>query len=174
MEETLVSNSKDTITLLIAAYAAVISTFVLGWDAYKYLASGAKINVSASMNMMIFGGYEKDENKYITVFAQNVGDRPTTITNLGGMYYSSWWRAYFFKRKPDEAFIVKQPTDSQPIPHRFEIGSQWIGNTLQTKELKEQAKNGFLFFILYTACNGSGKRIRVKVKPRSKDDSAAT
>jgi hypothetical protein len=174
MEETLVSNSKDILTLLIAAYAAIISTFVLGWDSYKYFASGAKININASMNMKVFGGYQEDKNTYTSVSVQNVGDRPTTIINLGGMYYSSWWRAYFFKRKPDEAFIIAQPSDTQPIPYRFEVGSQWIGMTNQTAELEEKAKNGYLFIILYTACNGHGKRVRVKSKAKRKDESAVT
>lgn len=80
------------------------------------------------------------------------------------MYYSSWWKAYLWRAKPDIAFIVKQPSDSQPIPYRFEVGSQWIGMVLQTEDLESQAKEGYLFFILYTACNGRGKRVRVKAK----------
>jgi len=31
-------NSNETLTLAIAAYAALVSTFVLGWVAYKWLA----------------------------------------------------------------------------------------------------------------------------------------
>jgi hypothetical protein len=161
--ENIVTNSNDILTLVIAAYAAIISTFVLGWDAYKYLASGAKINLSSTMGMKIVGGIVEDKESYITSIAQNVGDRPTTITNLGGMYYTSWWRAYFRRAKPDIAFVVKQPSDSQPIPYRFDVGSQWIGMVVQTEELESQAKDGYLFFILYTACNGRGKRVRVKV-----------
>ena len=37
-------SSSDFFTIAIAAYAAVISTFVLGWDAYKWLAAGAKVD----------------------------------------------------------------------------------------------------------------------------------
>jgi len=160
--EKIVTNSNDILTLVIAAYAAIISTFVLGWDAYKHLASGAKINLSATMNMKIVGGITEDKGSYISSIAQNVGDRPTTITNLGGMYYSSWWGAYFRRAKPDFAFVVKQPSDSQPIPHRFEVGSQWIGMVEQTEDIESQAKDGYLYFILYTACNGRGKRVRIK------------
>ncbi|GEA11140.1 hypothetical protein KUL49_15150 [Alteromonas sp. KUL49] len=116
------------------------------------------------MNMKVFGGLEKDENTYVSVIAQNVGDRPTTITNLGGMFYESWWKAYLFRNRPDEAFVVQAPSDSQPIPHRFDIGTQWMGTFPQRNEIEEQAKNGYLFLILYTACNGSGKRVRVTFK----------
>jgi hypothetical protein len=160
--ESIVNNSSDIITLSIAAYAAIISTFVLGWDAYKYLASGAKINHTSSMNYKVVGGITEDKETYILSIVQNVGDRPTTITNLGGKYYKSWWGAYFRQTKPDLAFIVKQPSDSQPIPYRFEVGSQWIGLSHQTEDLESQAKDGYLFLILYTACNGRGKRVRIK------------
>jgi hypothetical protein len=34
---------NETLTLLIAAYAAAVSTFLLGWDAYKWLNEGPKV-----------------------------------------------------------------------------------------------------------------------------------
>lgn len=92
-------NPNDLWTLGIAAYAAVISTFVLGWDAYKWLAAGAKIDLSASPNMQMIGGAVPDPKTYMVVTAYNVGDQPTTITNLGGMYFDSWWRAYVTQAK---------------------------------------------------------------------------
>lgn len=111
--------TSDLWTIGIAAYAAVVSTFVLGWDAYKWLASGAKVDMSASLNMKMFGGFEPDPKTYVSVTAYNVGDRPTTITNLGGMYFDSWWRAYVTKRKPKMAFIINQPAHTQRIPYRL-------------------------------------------------------
>jgi hypothetical protein len=119
-------NANDLWTLGIAAYAAVVSTFVLGWDAYKWLASGPKIDVSVSTGMKVIGGLMLDQNIYISVTARNIGDQPT-ITNLGGMYFDSWWCAYILRRKPKKAFIIDQPSQSQRIPYRFEVGDQWIG-----------------------------------------------
>jgi hypothetical protein len=55
-----VFNANEIWTLAIAAYAAVVSTFVLGWDAYKWLASGPKIDLSASTGMQIVGGPVRD------------------------------------------------------------------------------------------------------------------
>ncbi len=43
-------------TIGIAGYAAVISTFVLGWDAYKWLHSGPKVRLLASTGMKMVGG----------------------------------------------------------------------------------------------------------------------
>jgi hypothetical protein len=151
-------------TIGIAAYAAVVSTFVFGWDAYKWLASGAKIDLSASLNMQIIGGLEPANKTYISVTAYNVGDRPTTITNLGGMYFESWWHAYITKRKPKKAFIISQPSQAQRIPYRFDVGDQWMGLAEQTDDVLRMANEGYLFFILYTAQSGRGHRVRVKTK----------
>lgn len=151
-------------TLGIAAYAAVISTFVLGWDAYKWLAAGAKIDLSVSPHMQMIGGPVPDPKTYIVVTAYNVGDQPTTITNLGGMYFDSWWRAYVTRRKPAKAFIITVPSQAQRIPYRFEVGDQWMGMAEQTDEIINDAKSGYLFLILYTARGGRGHRLRLKIR----------
>lgn len=159
-------NANELLTLGIAAYAAVISTFVLGWDAYKWLASGARIDLSASTGMKIVGGAVRDPKTYISVTALNVGDQPTTITNLGGMYFDSWWRAYGTRRKAKSAFIVTEPSQAQRIPFRFEVGAQWIGLADQTDDIIQMAKDGYLFLILYTARGGRGQRVRIKFREK--------
>ena len=164
-------SQNELLTLGIAAYAAIISTFVLGWDAYKWLAAGPKIHVSASTGMKILGGHAPDPKTYISITAMNVGDQPTTITNLGGMYFESWWRAYVMRRKPKEAFIVTEPSQAQRIPYRFEVGAQWIGLADQTDDIAEKSRIGYLFLILYTAHGGQGHRVRVEVKPKKQANS---
>ena len=159
-------NQNELVTLGIAAYAATISTFVFGWDAYKWLVSGPKIDLSASSGMRIFGGHIADPKTYISVTAMNVGDQPTTITNLGAIYFDSWWRAYIVRRKPKAAFIVTDPSQAQRIPYRFEVGAQWIGLADQTDKISNMAENGYLFFILYTAHGGRGHRVRLKMRPK--------
>ena len=167
-------NQNELLTLGIAAYAAIIATFVLGWDAYKWLAAGPKVDVSASTGMVLLGGHTPDPKTYISVTAMNVGDQPTTITNLGGMYFESWWWAYVLRRKPKEAFIVTEPSQAQRIPYRFEVGSQWIGLADQTDEIAEKAKSGYLFLILYTAHGGRGHRARVKIRPKKATHESST
>jgi len=163
LTQSYIFSPNELLTLGIAAYAAVISTFVLGWDAYKWLASGAKIDLSASAGMKIMGGAVEDPKTYISVTAYNVGDRPTTITNLGGMFFDSWWHAYITRRKPKEAFIITEPSQAQRIPYRFDVGDQWIGMAEQTEDITKKAKNGYLFFILYTSGGGRGHWIRIKI-----------
>ncbi len=166
-----VFNANELWTLGIAAYAAAVSTFVFGWDAYKWLASGPKIDMSASTGMKILGGLQADPKTYVSVTAWNVGDRPTTITNLGGMHFDSWWRAYVLRRKPKVAFIISQPSQTQRLPYRFEVGDQWIGLADQTDDIVQMAKNGYLFLILYTANGGHGRRVRVKARKKESEES---
>jgi hypothetical protein len=155
-------NSNEIWTLAIAAYAALVSTFVLGWDAYKWLASGPRIDLSASMNMKQVGGGAVDPRTYISVTAYNVGDQPTTITNLGGLFFKSWWGAHFRRRKIDFAFVVPYPQPAQPLPYRFEIGARWLGLMEQTGDMEAMARDGYLFMVLYTAHGGRGTRVRVR------------
>jgi hypothetical protein len=157
-------NPNELLTLGIAAYAAVISTFVLGWDAYKWLASGAKIDLTTSTGMKTYGGFSPDHNIYMTITASNIGDQPTTITNLAMIYYKSWWQAYFKRKKPSESFIVKEPSQTQRIPFRFEVGAQWLGLIIQTDDINQKINNGYLFLVLYTAGGGHGRRVRVKIR----------
>lgn len=164
-------NPNELWTLGIAAYAAIVSTFVLGWDAYKWLASGPKIEISASTGMKVFGGLVPDQNTYISVTARNIGDQPTTLTNLGGMYFDSWWCAYIWRRKPKQAFIITQPSQIQLIPYRFEVGDQWNGLLPQTDDIVQMAKNGYLFLILYTVSRGGSHRVRVKLREKEVEES---
>ena len=159
-----VFNPNELWTVGIAAYAAIVSTFVLGWDAYKWLASGARIDLTASTGMSLIEGIKKDPKTYISVIAMNVGDRPTTITNLGMLYYTSWWSAYVWRRKTKKGFIISQPSETQRIPYRFEVGDQWIGLADQEKEIIKMAKTGYLFVVLYTTTGRFGTRVRVKPK----------
>ena len=163
-------NANELLTLGIAAYAALVSTFVLGWDAYKWLASGAKIDVSASSGVRVVGGLAKDPNTYISMTAVNVGDRPTTITNLGGMYFESWWRAYVIRRKATKAFIITEPSQAQRIPYKFEVGARWIGMGIQDDSIVEMAKDGYLFLILYTSTGGRGHRVRIRISEKEVDE----
>ncbi|WP_429253882.1 hypothetical protein [Paraburkholderia sp. GAS333] len=117
--------------------------------------------MSVSTGMKMVGGEVEDPRSYVTVTALNVGDRPTTITNLGGMYFESWWYA-FRHRKPKQAFIITEPAPAQRIPYRFDVGAQWIGIAEQTDEIMQMARDGYLFMILYTATGGRGKWVRVK------------
>jgi hypothetical protein len=127
-------------TLGIAGYAAVVATFVLGWDAYKWLDSGPKVKITASTGMKQVGGGRVDPKTYILVTAVNWGDRATTITNMGFLYYDRWWKAYGPWKRSSKAFIITTPSQAQVIPYRFEAGAQWMGMADQTIDVEQMIR----------------------------------
>lgn len=151
-------------TLGIAGYAAIISTFVFGWDAYKWFHTGPEVRLTASTGVKMVGGGQIDPNTYVSVTAVNLGDRATTITNLGFVYYKSRFKALFRRNHPDKAFIITSPSQAQPIPYRFEAGAQWIGLARQGEDLKQMIRNGNLFVVLYHAHGGQGVRYKLTLR----------
>jgi hypothetical protein len=150
--------TNETLTLGIAGYAAITSTFVLGWDAYKWLNEGPKVRITAQTGMKIVGGAHVDPSTYISVTAVNYGDRATTITNMGFLYYKSWFNAYLRRNRSDSAFIITTPSQAQVLPYRFEAGAQWIGMSNQDESVDTMIREGYLFVVLY--CSTAGKGIR--------------
>ena len=155
--------SNELWTLGIAGYAAAISTFVLGWDAYKWLDSGPKVRITASTGMKQVGGGRTDQNTYILVTAVNWGDRASTITNMGFLYYDRWWKAYGPGGRPTRSFIITTPSQAQVIPFRFEAGAQWMGMAEQTDEVEQMIRAGYLFVLLYYSTGGKGVRKLLRV-----------
>ena len=154
-------NSNETYTLIIAGYAAIVSTFILGWDAYKWLNEGPRVRITAKTGMKMMGNGILDNNIYISVTAVNYGDRATTITNMGFLFYTNWFDANFRRNRVSKAFIIPTPSQSQILPFRFEAGAQWIGMANQDKEFERLISEGFLYLVLY--CSTSGKGVREKL-----------
>lgn len=157
---------NETLTLIIAAYAAIISTFILGWDAYKWLNEGPKIRIKAQTGMKIVGGGQIDPKTYVSVTAVNYGDRATTITNMGFLYYTTWFKAYLHNRS-DQGFIITTPSQAQILPYRFEPGAQWIGMANQDDGVDRMISEGYLFVLLYCSTSGKGIRVRLNRKEHS-------
>ncbi len=158
---------KDLITLGIATYAAVVATFVFGWDAYKWLNQGPKVKGYAQSGMKMMGGALPDPNTYVSITAVNHGDRATTITNMGFLYYTNWFKAHFLRNRPAKGFIVTTPSQAQVIPYRFEAGAQWIGMAIQDADVDRMIREGYLFAVLYCSTTGKGTRFRLKPKEHS-------
>lgn len=154
-------STNELWTLCIATYAAVISTFVLGWDAYKWLDSGPKVRLTAKSGMRMVGGIQVDPNTYVSATAVNLGDRATTITNLGFLYYTSWFKAMLRRSRPDQALIIMMPSQAESIPFRFEPGAEWMGLAVQDEQLVRMSRAGCLFIVLYHSHGGNGVRHRV-------------
>jgi hypothetical protein len=122
--------------------------------------------------MLVVGS--NDDKLKILVTAVNLGDRATTITNMGGAWYSSRWRRLFRPNRNQKAFIVTMPSQAQVIPFRLEPGAQWMGMADQTEDVVKMIREGLLYMTLWTAHNGRGTYVRIHPKQlkqsKAKDD----
>ena len=47
----------------VAVYAALVATMVFAWNVYVWRNSGPRLNVTATMNMLVIGGGADEEKK---------------------------------------------------------------------------------------------------------------
>ncbi len=158
-------NFTLTTTEIVAWWGAVIATLVLLWDVYKWKTSGPQIKFSASSNMQIIGDPLKEGKKYITVKAVNVGDRSTTITNLGIIHYKNHF--YRLLNKSDQQGIIKNPGLPHQLPYVLQPGAVWDGSILQDDEIQEIAECGLIYCVLYYSNKTRPKSARIKVTKKS-------
>lgn len=138
------------ITNLAAWWGAIIATFLLLWDIYKYRHSGPIIKIDASPNMEAIGKIPNNikNKKYISVEVTNIGDRNTTITHLIMFHYKSLFRK-IMKKKDKNMFIPTPALFPPPLPHILKTGERWLGGIEQTNELEEMSRNGYLYCGIY-------------------------
>ncbi|MEJ1402549.1 MAG: hypothetical protein RPU61_03400 [Candidatus Sedimenticola sp. (ex Thyasira tokunagai)] len=150
-------------TDIVAWWGAIIATIILVWDVYKWKTSGAKIRYFVSSEMKLFGGIEDNDKTYITFRVANIGDRPTTITTIGGKYYKSLWRK--LTNKVDQAFVIPSPAfNHQVLPYVLEVGQEWMGGAEQTEDIEEMAKSGYLIIEVYDSVHKKPSSDRVIIR----------
>jgi len=127
---------------IVAWWGAIIATVVLVWDIYKWKTSGPKIRFVVCPGMIVVGDPTREGQSFISAEATNIGDRPTTITNLVFQHYKSYFA--MLRHKPQTSMIVTEPSASQPLPYVLQPGSVWRGLCPQTDEIVNLAKAGYL------------------------------
>ena len=129
-------------TDIVAWWGAIVATSVLIWDIYKWRTSGPRIKFIVQPNSLVVGDPARKGKRFISVKATNVGDRPTTITNLVLQHYKNYFN--MLRRKPSTSMIVIDPNTSQPIPYILQPGGLWQGLAIQDLELEDLSRNGYL------------------------------
>jgi len=152
---------------IVAWWGAIVSTSVFSWDIYKWVSSGPKVRINVRPNMKTYGMPGKEGLTYVTVEAVNIGDRPTTLTVIGLMYYKNLFEKLRHKHK--EAFIAPHPVLTQPLPHVLEPGRMWTGAIIQNEKLEQMAREGILMCQVYDSWHTKAfeKRINTKENPPS-------
>lgn len=165
LEEVNTLFTKITLTGLLAVWGAFWATIVLFWDVYKWRTQGPRLKVYAGLGYIIIGGLNEDSNNYLNVTVCNVGDRKTTITNLGMEYYSDWWDS--FTKRNGKHFMFTNPIASPPIPCSLDIGGQWSARVIQNADMEKMASEGFLYCEVYFSNADKPARKRLVSKSRN-------
>lgn len=154
-------------TDLVAWWGAILATIVLVWDIYKWKTSGPQIRFNAKPNMKTFNVPTHDGKTWISATAENIGTGATTITHLAFQYYKNWFKKIF--KKPDSSWVIANATISPEyrIPYVLNPGTIWQGLALQTEELEEKSRKGYLICELYYSQNKKPKKYRVTIKKNS-------
>ena len=88
------------------------------------------------------GDPSREGQTFISAEATNIGDRPTTITNLVIQHYDTNFA--MLRHKPSTSMIVTEPSTSQPLPYVLKPGSVWCGLAPQAGEIEDLGKTGYL------------------------------
>lgn len=160
--------AEDKVIGIVAWWGAILSTIVVLWDIYKWKTSGPKLKVDISANMQYFeqGTGRVDDKTYVIVNIANVGQRLTTITNVGMQYYES--RIKRIMKKPKTSFIVTTPNQYLPTPYKLEAGTTWMATIVQTDDVVEMAKKGILDCLIYYSQSNKPFRKRIIIAENGK------
>lgn len=149
-------------TTIVAWWGAILASVVFLWDVYKWWTAGPKIRFSVQTGMESINMPEYDGRTLILANVTNYGDRPTTITNLGFLYFKSFWSQ--LRKRSDRAFIIPNPSTAQRLPFELKQGSVWSGITIQDEQVAEMATKGRLYCVLYHSHNEKPVKARVVIR----------
>ncbi|MBA3003123.1 MAG: hypothetical protein FP813_04635 [Desulfurivibrio sp.] len=152
---------------IVAWWGAILATLVLIWDIYKWKTSGPKIRFVVRAGMIIVGDPTRTGQFFISAEATNLGERPTTITNLVIQHYKSYFS--MLRHKPQTSMLVTEPSVSQRLPYVLQPGTVWQGLCPQTDEIENLAKTGYLVCGLCHSHSDKeiDRRVIIKKEPKA-------
>lgn len=148
-------------TDLAAWVGAVTGVCAVLWDFYKWKTSGPILRVSAYPDMLLKDDRRSPDNRYVEFKVCNTGTANAMITSCGFFFYDSWFAR--IRLKPARAMLDTDPNPNQPLPHKLDVGEEWIGIALQDDELNGLIKTGKLW--CYVIHSWSKKPIQVNIRP---------
>ena len=151
-------------TEIVAWWGAILATVVFLWDIYKWKTAGAKLRVTVQPNMKTINIPQYEGKTVISANVVNYGDRPTTIKNLGYLWFKNSWNR--IRRRPDKAFIIPNPSEAHKLPYELKQGNLWTGLAIQDKDVETMARDGLLYCVLYHTHNEKPvyRRLRIPEK----------
>jgi hypothetical protein len=145
----------------VAVYGAIMATLSMAWNIFTWRHKDAKLRGAATSNMILVGGDIDDRNTYISMSVYNVGDAPTTITNVVLFGYRNRVRRWL-RRTQDKAAIVNHSL-AQPIPYVTPGGGRFMSRVIQDTEVEAWSREYCLYL---GVCHSMSRRpFLMRVKP---------
>jgi hypothetical protein len=142
-----------------------MATAAMVWNIFTWWHKGARLRGAATPNMIMVGGVIEDNNTYIGMTVYNVGDAPTTITNVVLFGYRNRLRRWL-RRTEDKAAIVNHSL-AQAIPYTLAGGGRFMSRAIQAPELEEWSRHYCLYM---GVCHSMSRRpFLMRVKPIAAD-----
>lgn len=153
------------VTDIAAWWGAVVASLVFIWDIYKWKKSGPRIAVHLAPNMLAIGEASREGKKLVLVSITNVGDRPTTLKNIGMEFYTKWQKR--FLHKFERCLFYPNLNYAHTLPRLLNPGEEWTGVIPQERldlkiDLKEMADIGYVYICV--APSHQKKIIRKRLK----------
>ena len=117
-------------TELVAWIGATTGIASLIWNIHtKITASRPKLVVRAYANMVQMPPPPKNP-RFLRITVQNIGTAPTTLTNLDFFKKIPGWKRLLYKahlkKRAEEIHAILNDYRGPQIPHKLEVGSEWV------------------------------------------------
>lgn len=75
---------KETITLILAVWGAILSSIAIVWNLYKDIKQRRRLRVSCYIAYIMAPSGKKDNTPYLIWHITNIGIEPVVLTHIGG------------------------------------------------------------------------------------------
>lgn len=131
-------------TELVAWIGATTGIASLGWNIYtKVTANRPKLVVKAYANMIQMPPPPRNP-RFLRITVQNIGTAPTTLTNVEFFETIPRWKRLLYKfhlkKRGEEIHAIMTDHRGPQIPHKLEVGSEWVGLMQQDRKFEDWLK----------------------------------
>lgn len=161
--------SVDDKVNLVAIYAAVLSTISILWQIWVWFRTGPRLRVTANTNMLVMGGYNKNDQKYVVINVVNRGSAKTTITHVVMFTYKSV--IYKMLNRPDKSFVVKHDVLACQIPYVIDAGCTFMSMTTQNDDMESLSRTSKLYMGVFHSFRARPVLTRIRpIQPMQEAD----
>jgi hypothetical protein len=155
--------------VLVAIYAAIVSTTVAALQIQNYFRSGVRLKLSLMADGMTIGGDPSfDETDLVILTVTNRGDAPTTVENMVLFEITSLWQLW--RISPAKSYAITNPQlKGYPpnVPGNLEPTKMWAGAIRKRPDKIPNLHTGNFYVGIYASHRDRPYLIRIP-KPKNK------